>query len=176
MQLSLINHQRTPHSSVLFNKELVIEAGGYLPSDFPAEDLALWIRLSRFSKLSSVPEVLLNYTINPNGITESSKAIMRMKTRILQKSLLQDLDFDSILYNLNFMLGTYSKMPLEATRRALVLRDLFTLSQMTRESKFANLIDCLRLTRSFNFPALAIPVLKLARNMNRRRNFRLVGN
>jgi glycosyltransferase involved in cell wall biosynthesis len=176
MQLSLINHQRTPHSSVLFNKDSVIEAGGYLSNDFPAEDLALWIRLSRFSKLSSVPEVLLNYTINPTGITESSKTIMRMKTRTLQQSLLQDLDFESILPNLNFMLHAYSKMPLGNTRQALALRDLLTLSQMTRDSRFARLRDFSRLTRSFNMPALAIPVLRLARSVNQRKKFRLVWN
>ena len=176
VQLSLINHQRTPHSSVLFNRDSVMEAGGYLPDDFPAEDLALWIRLSRFSKLGSVPEVLLNYTINPTGITESSKTTMRMKTSTLQRSLLQDLDFDSILLNLKIMLDTYSKLPLEDIRRALVLRDLLTLSQMTRDSRFARFRDISKLTRSFNLPALAFPVFQLARSKNRRRNFRLVGN
>ena len=153
-----------------------MEAGGYLPNDFPAEDLALWIRLSRFSKLGSVPEVLLNYTINPTGITESSKTTMRMKTSTLQRSLLQDLDFDSILLNLKIMLDTYSKLPLEDIRRALVLRDLLTLSQMTRDSRFARFRDISKLTRSFNLPALAFPVFQLARSKNRRRNFRLVGN
>ena len=176
VQLSLINHQRTPHSSVLFNRDSVMEGGGYLSNDFPAEDLALWIRLSRFSKLGSVPEVLLNYTINPSGITESSKTIMRMKTSTLQRSLLQDLDFDSILLNLKIMLDTYSKLPLEDIRRALVLRDLLTLSQMTRDSRFARFRDISKLTRSFNLPALAFPVFQLARSKNRRRNFRLVGN
>ena len=176
VQLSLINHQRTPHSSVLFNRDSVMEGGGYLSNDFPAEDLALWIRLSRFSKLGSVPEVLLNYTINPTGITESSKTTMRMKTSTLQRSLLQDLDFDSILLNLKIMLDTYSKLPLEDIRRALVLRDLLTLSQMTRDSRFARFRDISKLTRSFNLPALAFPVFQLARSKNRRRNFRLVGN
>jgi glycosyltransferase involved in cell wall biosynthesis len=176
VQLSLINHQRTAHSSVLFNKDSVIEAGGYIPDDFPAEDLALWIRLSRFSKLSSVPEVLLSYTINPSGITESTKTIMRMKTNTLQQPLLQDLNFDSILLNLNSILDTYSNMPLENLRRALVLRDLLTLSQKTRDSSLARLRDVSRLTRNFNLPALAIPILGLARSMNRRKKFRLVGN
>jgi glycosyltransferase involved in cell wall biosynthesis len=176
VRLSLINHQRTPHSSVLFHKDSVIEAGGYLPDDFPAEDLALWIRLSKFSKLGSVPEVLLNYTINPSGITESSKTIMRMKTSTLQRSLLQDLDFDSIFLNLNTMLDTYSKLPLKDIRRALVLRDLLTLSQITRDSRSARLRDISRITRNFNLPRLAIPILRLARSMNQRKNYRLVGN
>lgn len=176
VQLSLINHQRTPHSSVLFNRDSVLEAGGYLANDYPAEDLALWIRLSRISKLGSVPEVLLNYTINPTGITESSKTLMRMKTTALQRSLLQDLNFDSILLNLNILLDSYSKLPLEDIRRALVLRDMLTLSRMTRDSRFARLRDFSRLTRSFNLPSLAIPVLGLARSMKQRNNFRLIGN
>jgi len=176
VHLSLINHQRTPHSSVMFNKESVIDAGGYLASDYPAEDLALWIRLARFSNLSSVPEVLLNYTINPNGITGSSNNLMREKTRSLQESLIQDLDFETIYTNLHFLLETYSKIPLADTRRALVLRDLLSLIRLSRNSRVKILRDVSRLTKCFNLPKLTIPISSLARDRHRRMTFKSTGD
>jgi glycosyltransferase involved in cell wall biosynthesis len=45
--VSLIYSQRTAHPSILFSKEAVINAGGYRNEDFPAEDLSLWLRMSR---------------------------------------------------------------------------------------------------------------------------------
>jgi hypothetical protein len=176
VHLSLINHQRTPHSSVMFNKESVIDAGGYLPSDYPAEDLALWIRLARFSNLSSVPEVLLKYTINPNGITGSSNNLMRGKTRTLQASLIQDLDFETIYINLHFLLEPYSKIPLADTRRALVLRDLLTLIRLSGNSRAKILRDVSKLTKSFNIPKLTIPISSLARDRHRRMTFKSTGD
>lgn len=174
VHLSLVNHQRTPHSSVMFNRDSVIEAGGYLPNDYPAEDLALWIRLAKFSNLSSVPEVLLNYMINPSGITGSSNNLMRLKTRALQESLLQDLDFERLYSNLNFLLDTYSKIPLADTRRALVLRDFLTLLHLNGNPRAEIFRDVLRLNKYFNLPKLAIPILNLARSRRRRMTFKSI--
>jgi hypothetical protein len=176
VHLSLINHQRTPHSSVMFNKESVIDAGGYQPSDYPAEDLALWIRLARFSNLSSVPEVLLNYTINPNGITGSSNNLMRDKARTLQESLIQDLDFETIFTNLHFLLETYSKLTLADTRRALVLRDLLTLIRLSGNSRGKVLWDVSKLIKCFNLPKLTIPISSLARDRRRRMSLKSTGD
>lgn len=174
VHLSLINHQRTPHSSVMFNKDSVIEAGGYLPNDYPAEDLALWIRLARFSNLSSVPEVLLNYMINPRGITGSSNNLMRIKTRTLEESLLQDLDFEILYSNLNFLLETYSKISLADTRRALVFRDLLTLLHLNGNPRAEIFRDVSRLIKCFNLPKLAIPILNLARSRRQRMTFKSI--
>ena len=174
VHLSLVNHQRTPHSSVMFNRDSVIEAGGYLQNDYPAEDLALWVRLARFSSLSSVPEVLLNYMINPSGITGSSNNLMRLKTRTLQESLLQDLDFENLYSNLNFLLETYSKIPLADTRRALVLRDFLTLLHLNGNPKAEIFRDVSRLIRCFDLPKLAIPILNLARGRRRRMTFKSI--
>jgi glycosyltransferase involved in cell wall biosynthesis len=176
VHLSLINHQRTPHSSVMFNKESVIDAGGYQSSDYPAEDLALWIRLARFSNLSSVPEVLLNYTINPNGITGSSNDLMREKARTLQESLIQDLDFETIYTNLHFLLETYSKLTLADTRRTLVLRDLLTLIRLSGNSRGKILRDVSKLIKCFNLPKLTIPISSLARDRRRRMSVKSTGD
>ena len=41
-KLSLLRSQRTAHPSALINKEKLLKVGGYLQSEFPAEDLGLW--------------------------------------------------------------------------------------------------------------------------------------
>jgi hypothetical protein len=67
--LSLINSQRTAHPSALISKRHFQEVGGYRFEDFPAEDLSLWIRLSRVGHLRSVPKNLLRYTLRRSSIT-----------------------------------------------------------------------------------------------------------
>lgn len=69
VSISLVSSQRTAHPSVLFDKEAVIAVGGYREEDFPAEDLSLWLRLSRAGNLISIPETLLHYRLSPNSIT-----------------------------------------------------------------------------------------------------------
>jgi glycosyltransferase involved in cell wall biosynthesis len=176
VHLSLINHQRTPHSSVMFNKNSIIDAGGYLANDYPAEDLALWMRMAKFSNLGSVPEVLLNYTINPNGITGSSNDLMRIKTRALQELLLREIDLDQIRANLRTLLDTYSETTLADTRRALVLRDLFTVIRLTSNSRSEILHDVSKFIKFFNLPALTFPILNLAIGRKRRLAFKSIGD
>lgn len=47
------------HPAVLFRKSAVLRAGNY--ADVKSEDCELWIRLSRFGEMYSLPEVLLFY-------------------------------------------------------------------------------------------------------------------
>ena len=83
VSLSLINSQRTPHPGVLYNKEAVLSVGGYRNEDFPAEDLSLWLRLSKIGKLVSVPEILLNYRISKTSITGLRRQEALMKKQYL---------------------------------------------------------------------------------------------
>jgi glycosyltransferase involved in cell wall biosynthesis len=83
IKLSLIRNRRTAHPSVMFRKSAVISAGGYLTKDFPCEDLSLWMRLTSRGKLSSVPSVLLHYTLSQFGITETRKREMLERRQLL---------------------------------------------------------------------------------------------
>lgn len=67
--ISLISSQRTAHPSALFSKEAVINAGSYRDIDFPAEDLSLWLRMSRLGDLISIPKTLLHYRLSTGSIT-----------------------------------------------------------------------------------------------------------
>jgi len=77
--ISLIRSRRTPHPGVIFNVHAARSVGGYQVEDFPAEDLSLWLRLSRVGSLISVPEVLLDYRVSPKSISSSHATEMRKK-------------------------------------------------------------------------------------------------
>jgi len=73
--LSLISGQRTAHPSVIFNRQLAIKVGGYVSSDFPAEDLSLWLRLLQVGSVESVENLLLFYRISSSSITGQNRKI-----------------------------------------------------------------------------------------------------
>jgi len=91
--LSLSSGVRTAHPSVMFRRDSVLSVGGYRESEFPAEDLGLWIRLSKEFKLVSVPQELLRYTINMSGITNTKSVEMRKK----REELLLKLDYKKLI-------------------------------------------------------------------------------
>lgn len=77
-----------PHPSVMFRKDLVTAAGGYLDRGWP-EDYDLWLRLylagARFAK---VPQVLLDWRESPERLTRtdsrySVENFLRLKAHIL---------------------------------------------------------------------------------------------
>ena len=78
-KLSLFTGIQTPHPGVIFNRDAVNDLGGYIPEDFPAEDLGLWIRLASKYELIGVPKTLLKYRIHRNSITSSNRS------RVLKK-------------------------------------------------------------------------------------------
>lgn len=57
------------HSSVMFRKSAFVKAGGYKNVEFPAEDYGLWIRMKKFGKLNTIPEVLVEYRMYPRGVS-----------------------------------------------------------------------------------------------------------
>lgn len=139
-KLSLINHQRTAHPSVLFSKEAVISAGGYIQSDFPAEDYALWVRLSRISKLRTVPQVLLCYTLSPTGISRTRAEEMKKRTSFLQAEVARSLDVDQYRVSLLQDLSELNTTALSAERKLLTIRDFIILLKLRGHS----LIDITR--------------------------------
>jgi len=126
--ISLLYSQQTPHPGVVFNKNLITEAGGYLEDDFPAEDLSLWLRASRVGKLVSVPEVLLKYRISNTSTSGSRQREARSKTLILIQKYGLPINF--IKQNFDELSETYqnySKLPFSIERRLLFMRNMHML-------------------------------------------------
>jgi len=124
-KVSFLRSQQTAHSVALINKEHFGLAGGYLSKDFPAEDLGLWIRISEFGKVVSVPEVLLKYRLS-NSSTSGSRQIEAHKVReTLTKSMPHLLgrgdSLDSLIME---TLETYKNSNHQQLRTILFLRNL----------------------------------------------------
>jgi glycosyltransferase involved in cell wall biosynthesis len=129
--LSLPYSQQTPHPGVLLNREITILAGGYLSTDFPAEDLSLWLRSARYGKLVSVPEVLLNYRLS-NLSTSGSRQKMA-KAKKIEIITKYGLPLDIIRDNISELGDTYFSyvnLPLVEVRRILLLRNIRRLYKM----------------------------------------------
>ena len=138
---SLISSQRTPHPSVMFSKEAVLEVGGYRVEDFPAEDLSLWLRLSRIGDLRSIPENLLSYQLNPIGVSNTKRTEMLWKKQNLLKDIgINPKDFERLLLEAQIYAGAYEEFSFSTERRLLLARDLFLIGKNQRISnRFINL-------------------------------------
>ena len=125
VSLSLVTSQRTPHPSVLYSKSAVMNVGGYRNTDFPAEDLSLWLRLSKIGKLTSVPLNLLQYRISSGSITSRNQdAIKVLKSKLMNTIGLNLEDVSGVVNNFKEITQIYSAHPESHLRKILLLRDL----------------------------------------------------
>jgi glycosyltransferase involved in cell wall biosynthesis len=128
VSISLALSQRTAHPSVLMNKNAVKEAGGYISKDFPAEDLSLWLRLSRIGDLTSVENNLLFYRLNSNSISfQKRKEIIAKKNELLRKVGINPKDYLFVLDNISEILHKYEGMELGNQRKLLLIKDVLTI-------------------------------------------------
>jgi glycosyltransferase involved in cell wall biosynthesis len=128
--VSLIYSQRTAHPSILFSKEAVTNAGGYRNADFPAEDLSLWLRMSRLGDLISIPKTLLHYRLSAGSVTGTR----RNEAKEITNKLLADIGINSknivnLIENFESVIECYKKHPYENERELLIIRDLLGLSK-----------------------------------------------
>ena len=131
--ISLISSQRTAHPSVFFNKDAVLSVGSYREQDFPAEDLSLWLRMSRIGEMVSVPEILLRYRLSANSITGiKRREAMNKKEELLQSIWINDKNIDIVIDNFSDIVKDYAIFELHTERELLLVRDLFMLSKNRR--------------------------------------------
>ena len=127
---SLIHPQRIPHPGVLLDRDAVIDAGGYRPEDFPAEDLALWLRLSAQGDFVGAPAVTVDWTMSSSSISHRNQAIQREKTasllRMIPSSVIAQIDVDGVRKEI----AAYSDTRLEGVRKVLLARDLHSLASV----------------------------------------------
>lgn len=175
--ISLISSTRTAHPSVLFDKEAVLEVGGYREIDFPAEDLSLWLRLSRRGKLISIPKVLLHYRLSGNSITgqKRSEAIEK-KHQLLKEIGIAPSSITEFFEGLPEIQRTYAENTYEQERTILLIRDLILLSkhnsiERTRNLEIARNLLKLSIKSLHSYRSL-IATVNLAREQKIRSKFR----
>lgn len=133
--LSLVSSQRTPHPVVLLNRDAVISVGGYRQDDFPAEDLSLWLRLSRVGSLVTSPEELLEYTINPKGVSSTKRQLqLQKKVQLLGSIGINSPDFIYVAENLLEIFKSYESLNQSAIRKLLLFRELQIVASASHRS------------------------------------------
>jgi len=151
-KLSLLRSQRTAHPTALINKEKLLQIGGYLESEFPAEDLGLWTRLSRVGELNSVPINGLDYNFHRRSITRLNQELISSKRELILKSYAEELEVNEIFEALGSTRASYKDASLKHQRFILHLWDfLHPISRQKLVKKNLNLVQKL-LTSSLVSP------------------------
>lgn len=123
--LALVSGQRSAHPVALINRRLLIECGGYKVDDFPVEDLALWLRLSRIGKIVSTHIVLLDYQLSFGSISASNRKIqLSKKADLIRIYDLWPLLVEQSLTNFAQTVMLYKSFPNSSERLFLHIRDL----------------------------------------------------
>jgi glycosyltransferase involved in cell wall biosynthesis len=123
--VSLISSQRTAHPSILFNRGSVLDVGGYQQEDFPAEDLSLWLRMSRVGDLISIPKVLLHYRLSAGSVTGTKRqASILKKNSLIQSIGINPLNVEKASSKLEQIFEVYKPESFSNEREILLMRDL----------------------------------------------------
>lgn len=130
VSISLSKSQRTAHPSIMYSKEAVLSAGGYRKEDFPAEDLSLWLRMSKEGELISVPKVLLKYRLTPMSVSWQKRELIQQKTKNLLLTIgINSKDFINTVNNIESIFLNYDKTNLSSRRKILLLREILDIQR-----------------------------------------------
>jgi glycosyltransferase involved in cell wall biosynthesis len=168
-KLSLVDAFRTPHPSVMFRKSAVGEVGGYFASEFPAEDLGLWIRLSNKFKIASIPEPLLLYRVNPSGVSASRREEMLLK----KSELLEKLDYKRLLgdnlQTYSLVKSEYEALDKKFERLALHNFDLLVCVKRANIGFFASVVIAAQVVLRFINPQVLFACCSLVADRRARK-------
>lgn len=68
------------HPAVMIRKSILEEVGGYDEKMAPTEDIDLWFRLAKITKLANLQDVILKYRVLPTSESQSKARLQEMKT------------------------------------------------------------------------------------------------
>jgi glycosyltransferase involved in cell wall biosynthesis len=89
------------HSSVMYRKNAVIEAGGYSLHAHNFEDYFLWVQLKKYGKFSNLSKRLIKVRFNPSSSTIDEKwrgkLFREMKIKIIKRGAINKEEGDILL-------------------------------------------------------------------------------
>jgi glycosyltransferase involved in cell wall biosynthesis len=136
VSVSLVASQRTPHPVALILKDAALSVDGYRQSDFPAEDLSLWLRISRVGELKSVSEALLDYVISPNGVSATRRNLqLKTKDRLIKEIGIKSDDLDNAINDYEEIIRSYKSESYSGLRGLLLSREIRLAISESRERK-----------------------------------------
>lgn len=72
--------------SVMINRRMLLEAGGYRRAFPPAEDYDLWLRLAERHPLANLPDILVHYRVHPLSATSSAYLEQAVATEVARRA------------------------------------------------------------------------------------------
>jgi len=171
--LSLVSSQRTAHPVALIRRSYLIQSGSYQTQDFPAEDLALWLRLSHFGEVVSSSCLLLFYQLSKGSISAKNRELQSLRrTRILQDYKEWSTWRDRNVETFSEQILTYKSLTFGYHRIFLHLRD-FKVLQKTIGIK-TPLTPLLRILGYKTLFKMFLPALTISVSALQRRIYRLI--
>lgn len=129
--LSLINSQQTAHPVALISKKAFEEAGGYTQSEFPAEDLGLWYRLSKVGEIIGVPHNLLKYNFRRESVSASNYGLIKDITKELGYSYFSKINGNQFNHDmLQMTLDIYQNTNNAWLRKFMLLRNAISVNEI----------------------------------------------
>jgi glycosyltransferase involved in cell wall biosynthesis len=150
--ISLINSRRTPHPSAVINRQAALSVGGYLQADFPAEDLSLWLRMSRVSDLVTFPATLLHYQVSESSVTSTRRQeMLRTKKRLIREIGINSQSIKSANLRAKEIFESYLDNSLIGERQLFFLLELYNVEKRFDFTlAFANQTQLSELMRGMN--------------------------
>lgn len=71
------------HGSTMFLRNAYIEAGGYRPEFYVAQDLDLWLRLAELGRCSAIPDIYYQAVITPTSISADARGSQIQMTKAI---------------------------------------------------------------------------------------------
>jgi glycosyltransferase involved in cell wall biosynthesis len=94
IRFELFFHNYLHHPTVMLRSDLIKKNKIYYENYLHAEDYALWVKLTEFTKIDILPEILVNYRIHESNISEVHKNQQLIQTSYLRKKQIQQLGID----------------------------------------------------------------------------------
>lgn len=80
-QKALAGHASIFQPCAMMRRAVVQQVGGYDETMTQAEDLDLWLRLGEVGELANLPDVLVQYRLHSNSVSEQDCALQRQKAQ-----------------------------------------------------------------------------------------------
>jgi len=94
IRFELFFHNYLHHPTVMLRNNIIKKNKIYYENYLHAEDYAFWVKLTEFTKIEILPEVLLNYRIHESNISEIHKSQQKIQTSNIRKKQIQQLGID----------------------------------------------------------------------------------
>ena len=115
-QWRLLYNTSVMHPSVMFRRILFLKYGGYNNEYSPAEDYEYWSRLSQFTEIHQLPDVLMKLRIHEANTSISNRSnqlknTLKIRISNINRLFAHQLESTGLKHIVDYISGNYSSSP-----------------------------------------------------------------